>query len=231
MTIGFKLLGNVLAEILLQPAYIITLLLNPLFSLSSTASRPTQRRPIVIIPGWFTSNLIFALLKFRLERLGFRVYVPGLGLLLHDLKQDTIRLKAYFDSQDLHHVVLVGASAGGLVSLDYLQNHNGWGRVDKFVSVAAPFRGIPPARATQFFSGSAKQMVPGSTYLQAINFPAISHQDKIVCLAAAHDQIVPRSSSFIPGAKREILPCAGHAYLQAVCPEVCARIARHSSIN
>ncbi len=218
-----------ICEIILYLIGLITGILELFFSLDSLNPRPTKKYPIVFVHGWFAQSLLYFFLKQYLEKEGFLVYMANVGHLLNDLDKDAIALKKFIDRGKLKEIILVGASAGGLVSYRYLQKLNGWVKVKRFISIATPFKGSLLAQLGSMFLGSARQMAPGSNFIDEIRKEKILYPDKIVCVRARYDELVSRTSSQLPGIKQEVVDCFGHIYLQCISQKTMALIADYGA--
>jgi len=176
--------------------------------------RSGESGEIVFVHGWFSQNPLFFFLKRYLVKKGFRVYMTNFGAHLGDLRELADRLSEFIKKNDLDNVVLVGFSNGAIISLLYLQEMDGWQKVRQFIGIGGPYKGAPLARFG-FFSKSARQLLPKSEFLEKLFKNDLVNPDKITCISAKHDEIVPTWSSQLPGVKNEVLPIIGHVYLGA----------------
>ncbi len=181
--------------------------------------QPIRRKkpPVVIIHGWLTRGAMLFTQKFILEKEGYEVHVPEFGWQLEDIENLSEKLNSYIEKEKLNNVILIGNSLGAIISLHYLKKYNGWKRVKKLISVAGPFGGSPLAYLAMWFSKSAKQMTLNSQFLKQLT-QNITHKNKITCVSAEIDFLVPKSSSQIKGAKNKIIKILGHVNLQLLFP-------------
>lgn len=165
-------------------------------------------RIIVIVERWLSFNIRHLYWKYYLERKGFRVFIKNFSLWDGDFKESGLGLKKYIEQKDLKDIILVGISGGAITSLLYLQEQDGWERVDKFVSIGAPFEGTW-ASVFVSFTHSGRELFPNSMLVQGIKKMRLLNIGKIFCIRAKFDEMVP-SGSVLPGAGSLTLPVFGH---------------------
>ena len=208
------LLRSLITEAVLSIIYIIGSFLGYLFPLRSLNPNPSQKRPIVFVHAWLSQNPPFILFKRFFERRGYRVYMTNFGWHLTDPEINAERLRRFMLDNAIEDVCLVGVSAGALISLYYLQSLDGWKRVHKFISIGGPFAGSPLAFLAAFISPMARQIMPGSAFLEKLRAQKIKHPNRIVCIFAKFDNLVPRGSSQLPGCKSIEVNIWGHVKMQ-----------------
>jgi pimeloyl-ACP methyl ester carboxylesterase len=117
-------------------------------------------RPVLLLPGLFTSDTSNVVLKRYLETLGYRAFGWGLGhnLSLRTIGPDGERLReriAAIADQGGAPVTLVGVSLGGVMARFAAQRWTGM--VREVITVSAPFAGSPRAtnlwRTYQWLTG------------------------------------------------------------------------------
>lgn len=126
---------------------------------------------VVLVHGFHNTSAIFDPLVGRLEKLGCRCYAPSLQpndvrLGVRDL---TLKLAAGIDAHfgRSKPLVIVAFSIGGLITRDYVQNLGGQGRVRAVFMISTPNRGTLWAGLSP--SSGARQLAPGSRFLDALN--------------------------------------------------------------
>jgi pimeloyl-ACP methyl ester carboxylesterase len=106
-------------------------------------------------------------------------------------------------------VTIVAHSMGGLATRAYLRRH-GAAAVAQVITLATPHHGTVFARLG--LGRNARQMRPGSDFLQALN--GTNEPVPFTCIAAGDDNlIVPRSSPLLPGAAAIRIERVGHLAL------------------
>ncbi len=140
---------------------------TPLPALEPAA--PVQR--VVFVHGIFQpGNWAFGTLRRRLEAQGIECIAPslkpcdgreGLEKLADQLKNE---INQQFGPRE--HFSIVAFSMGGLVSRYYLQELDGAGRCDRFITLSTPHHGTQIA---YLYGGEgARQMRPGSEFLSRL---------------------------------------------------------------
>ena len=193
-------------ELIFSFVYVFGGLLGFILPLDGVNKKPTRKYPIVFVHGWLVRNTPYIFVKNFLEKAGFAVYMSDLDLELGSIEDSAIKLSRFVEQKKLSKFYLIGDSCGALISLYYLQRLNGWRRVLKFVSVGGPFNGSPLALLAIWFSKAARQMLPNSEFLKELKDVSIKDEDKIICVSAEYDDIVPRWSSQVRGAQKIIVP-------------------------
>lgn len=227
-TVFLYLVLSLIAEIFFLILYILAGLIGYIFKLSFVNKIATKPYPIVFVHGWFTQNPLYYFLKRYLEDQGFSVYMTNFGLQLGDFEEQVIKLQKFINDNQLNNVILVGVSGGAITSYSYLQQHDGWKKVRKYISIGGPHKGAPLALIAAFFSKAARQMLPNSQYLTSLNDKLIRNADKIVCISARYDFIVPPSSSHMSQTNNQTVNVLGHVKLQAFSQEVYRIIAKEA---
>lgn len=196
-----------------------------LFPLSKLNPAPTQNSPIIIVERWMSLNPAHILMKNYLEKRGFTVYLVNFSLLKGDFIDSARGLEKFIKDNNLKNITLVGVSFGTITSYIYLQRMSGWEFVNKFISVAGTFGGTPRSYLFPFMK-SGRQMTPRSKFVKELRSEPVQHPERIVCLRAIRDEMVPmRSSSELPGVRVEIIPVYGHNNLHMISSETFDHIA------
>lgn len=202
-----KFLYQILSEISL-------LILDPVLSILTLFITQHELRghgdgpKIVIVERWLSMNIRHVYWKYFLEKMGYNAYLANFPIRKGSFEDSALELSKYLEHHNLAHVTLVGISSGALTSLIYLQEHNGWDRVDKFITVGAPFKGTWMALIL-FFSYSGRMLLPMSPLIKKISKYKVLYPEKIYCIRAKFDEIVPRGS-ILPGAHETVLNIVGH---------------------
>lgn len=188
---------------------------------------PTKKTPIVIVENWFLQNPYHFLLKRRLESKGFAVYLFNHTLLKGGLDDGAKQLQRFINEQKIHDCILVGISIGSIPCLTYLREHQGWRHVKKLITLGGPLRGTPAMLPFAYLK-SGKQVLPGSDFLKKFHPEHMTHPERIICISAKKDELVPGWSSFLPHSKHIILDVVGHNYLHILAKETVAIIAKEA---
>ena len=201
-----RLFALLVQEIILCVFYIITLI--PLGRMKVLKGK--KEVPIVLLHGWLTRSFFLVLLKKRLEHLVYSVHMPDFGGHTGKIDRSSRELHLYIERNGLKKIIFIGYSLGGLIGLHYYFNHKK--NIVKFISLGTPFNGTYCAKLTSFFSESAKQMAPGSSFLIKLSKKKI-HSHSFYTIGSNHDYIVPYWSSQLKGAHHINIKYEGHLSL------------------
>jgi len=220
---------DIVKEMFLILILIPIILLGYIFPLTKINKNSSSNKQIVFVCGWFNNNLLYFFLKKHLEKQGYQVHMTNFGLLTGDITKYSQRLADFFDEQRLERTVLIGASLGGVIGLYFLQELNGWKKIDKFIGICSPFAGFPVARMFSFLK-AGRQISPNSKFLKSLFSKKIMNEEKILCISSKYDNIVPKSSATIMGARNEVLKIFGHTNLLAFSSQVYKLITDYLSL-
>lgn len=168
-----------------------------------------NKKPIVMVERWFNSNPMHKHWKRYLEKQGFDVYLINFPIYKGTFEKSAEKLSEHIESLNLKKIILVGISSGGLTSLLYLEHYKGWEKVEKFITIATPFRGTPMAFFISFVK-SGSELLPRSDFMKKFQTIEVSNKNRIVCLKAKFDEMVPSWSSCLDGVKTETINKVGH---------------------
>ena len=167
------------------------------------------RRTVVVIPGVYEDWRFLRPLILPLSRRGHAVHVVSdLGHTLApiaDGARDVLKLLA---ERDLHDVVLLAHSKGGLIGKLAMQSDDE-GRITAMVAVCTPFHGSSRARLLPL--ASVRTLVPLHSSLAGLG-DAGDVNARITSVYGLFDEHVPEGSD-LPGARNVRLPAAGHFQL------------------
>ena len=181
---------------------IILIFLYPVFSIlvqflpEKALKGNGKGKTIIIVERWLYLNIRHVYWKHYIEKKGFNSHLVNFPIRKGDFKKSAIDLGNYLERNHLENVVLVGISSGALTSLVYLQEMNGWERVDKFISIGTPFRGTWMALVISYLK-SGRELLPKSGFIKKISNYTVLNPDKILCIRAEFDEMVP-SGSILP---------------------------------
>lgn len=200
-----KLLSAIVLEILIYPLYLVSLLLSPLIKLNV---KKNKKSTILLHGGWFSRGLLYILLKKRLEKLGYAVYIPDYGYHLCKIEKTAEKFDNYIKENKIGKFIFIGHSMGGLIGLYYYKNYKN--KITKFISIGTPFYGTWIAKIPSFFSESAKQMISGSLFLENLH-KKLRINKNFYSIGSKHDQYVPIKSSKLKKAKNIEVNFIGHS--------------------
>lgn len=203
MYIFYQILSEI-SLIVLYPVLSAIVWFVPRHELKGHGEGPT----IILVERWLSVNIRHLYWKYYLEGKGYNVYLANFPIRKGNFEESAHQLAKYLERHGLSKVTLVGISSGALTALLYLQECNGWERVDKFVAVGAPFKGTGMALLLAF-AYSGRELLPHSSLVKKISSMDIINPEKIYCIKAKFDEMVP-NGSFLPGAHHIMVNIVGH---------------------
>ena len=172
---------------------------------------PAGRLPVLLVHGYLCNRGLWWWLRRGLRANHFEVATlnlePPFASIDHFVGQLHQRIEALVAETGAPQVALVTHSMGGLVARAYLQHH-GTGRVDKLVTIAAPYRGTEVARLG--LGRNAREMEPGSIWLRRLNASETPPIALTTLWSRADEFVVPHDSARLPGAPEHSLLALGH---------------------
>lgn len=195
----------------------------PKIELTSNKNTNGKSHIVLLSPG-FTGPILYYFLKKHLEKKGHKVTILNFSKEMGDLETAAEKLKTRLEKEDFKNIHLIGVSSAGLVALEYLHNHKGWEKVNRFIPIATPFKGTLTSYFT-YYSKAGRQLVPNSNYIKKVSEIKPINLDKIHHLIAKKDELVPRWASSHKDIKGIELPVIGHVRLHAFSKKTFDKIA------
>ncbi|WP_380157760.1 esterase/lipase family protein [Kineococcus sp. R86509] len=164
--------------------------------------------PVLLLPGIWEGWAVLRELGDALHRAGHPVrVVPGLGTNSADVDVAAHLVADRLDALDLHDVVVVAHSKGGLIAKAALPLAGD--RIAGIVTFATPFAGS--RYATWFPARPVRRLSPRDPALRELAADVSSHS-RIVALRPRFDPHVPRDAATpaLTGAVEVELPLDGH---------------------
>lgn len=221
-----KVISQILSEVGLIILYPFSAIV--LKSLPQKAFAPSgEGQPIVLVERWVNYNIRHFYWKYYLQKQGFRVYIKNFPIYKGDFDKSSIALKNFLASNKLENVILVGISSGAITSLIYLQERDGWERVNKFIALGAPFKGTWSC-IFLLFSKSGWELFPNSSLIKKISQYRIKNVDKILCIGSKFDEMVPYGT-YLPKAHKYTINTIGHNNLHIMVRTTYKKIADFAS--
>lgn len=172
---------------------------------------PAGKTPVLLVHGYMCNRGFWWSFRNKLRAEGHAVAtvtletpvssIDDLAEVLH------ARIEALCAETGAAKVALVTHSMGGLVARAYGRAH-GWGRVERFVTLAGPHAGTVVA---WFGIGeNGRQMRPKSAWIEALNREPPAPVPTTTIWSAGDEIIAPQDSSRLAGAREIVLPAMGH---------------------
>lgn len=173
-----------------------------------------ERPPVLLVHGYGCNRGSWWWMRSRLEKIGLRVATVNLEPLYGSI-DDYVeplrkRIEALCAETGAPQVSLVGHSMGGLACRAYLEQH-GEARVARLITLGTPHHGTRLARYG--LGRNARQMEPGSPWLQALNQAGLPEGLAAIALYSVHDNFVmPQDLQYLENADNR--PLVGIAHLE-----------------
>jgi triacylglycerol lipase len=165
---------------------------------------PAGCPPVILIGGWGNTPNTMSILSDRLARDGFAPFVFSRGGLLKDfgcsVEEMAGALKNFIEQickeRNASRVAIIGHSLGGLVARFLICRKGGGRLVHTVITLGAPHRGSPVARAASFtllrwLSPCLMQAAPESQLLRELSANNIPPEVYCACLFSRHDYYCP----------------------------------------
>lgn len=185
-------------------------------------------RDILIIPGIYEDWRFMRPVARRLAAAGHAVHVlPELHRNRFPIADSAALAAATIVCRDLHDVLIVAHSKGGLIGKLVMSDADAGSRVSGMVAVNTPFVGSRLARYA--LRRELREFSPRDA--QFVRFSSVDDANaRITSVFSSLDQVVP-DGSFLPGAARNIrLPSVGHFRL-LVDPRLLAIIDEEAEVR
>ncbi|HEV3172160.1 MAG TPA: hypothetical protein VGZ32_17545 [Actinocrinis sp.] len=201
------------------PSVVADLADNP----PSTAGYPAQDQPgpVLLVPGYGGDTSSLTVLADRIRATGRQatvVSLPDGGI--GDIAVQAGVLNGYVNAalRGASSVDIVGYSAGGVVTLQWLEQYQGASKVRRVVTFGSPFQGTTLASAGAALGPAVcptacQQLIPGSSLLTRLGdtVPSAGHPPWLSLWTTADQTVVPPDSARLGGAV--------NVPLQSVCPD------------
>ncbi len=165
--------------------------------------------PVVLIPGLGEPWGFMKRIGDAISNLGCPIYIlPELRYNTMDIPTAAACVQRLIQEQDLHHVVLIGHSKGGLIGKYLLVFANKDARISKLIAITTPFFGS--TLANLFPLAAYQELKPSSPIITKLQ----THTEvngQITTISAQFDNHVwPQNSTQIQGAEHIEIPTSGH---------------------
>ncbi|MCX6763503.1 MAG: alpha/beta hydrolase [Candidatus Moranbacteria bacterium] len=168
-----------------------------------------NKPPIILIPGVYSKWQFLKAIADPISLKGHPVYaVENLGYNTKAIDHSAKLIRELINEKNLHNVIIIAHSKGGLIAEYLLTFNNQDGRVIKVIAIATPFLG---SHAVKLLPCKAfKEIHPESEVIKLLNSEsAINH--KIVSIFGEFDNHVwPTGNCRLEGAKNIQVNVYGH---------------------
>jgi len=163
--------------------------------------------PVVLLPGVYEPWTFLRPLAERLHDLGHPVHVVrALGNNSRSIPVAAARAQRYLEQRDLHGVVLVAHSKGGLIGKHMMLIDDVAGRIDRLVAIATPFGG---SRYAHWMLDPSLRAFRPTEKTMAMLAASASVNARITSIYGDVDTHIPEGCE-LPGATNLEFPVTGH---------------------
>jgi triacylglycerol esterase/lipase EstA (alpha/beta hydrolase family) len=174
------------------------------------------RVPVLLVPGWLDDAEELAPVRARLLEDGWPAelvsgvtFTDPVGSNAVNAFQVARAVDALRTRTGADRIDVVAHSMGGLAVREYLRAWGDGAGVRRAVYLGTPHRGT--LTATLAWGESAREMVPGSDFLDRLNGHGIPSGLEVLAIRTPVDlNVVPSSSAMLPGARNVEICCPSH---------------------
>ena len=163
----------------------------------------SQKEPILLLYGFFSSRNCFTVLERMLATKGYDVLCFNLGGLFDAFFTEGVtesaelvdsKLQSLFAKHNFNKINIVAHSKGGLVAMWWLLQMGGWRYCNKLITMGTPFRGskltyIGLLTPFAFFWRDIWQMRPNSSFLRQLQACALPDSIEVHCIYSQNDRV------------------------------------------
>lgn len=168
-----------------------------------------KKSPVILIPGVYTKWQFLKAIADPISLKGYPVYaVEHLGYNTKAIDYSARLIRELIDEKNLHNVIIIAHSKGGLIAKYLLLYDNEDKRVVKVIAIATSFRG---SNLVKFISNKAlEELHPESGIIKKLHsLSDVNH--KIISIFGEYDNHVwPTESCRLDGAKNIQVNTHGH---------------------
>ena len=176
---GYKALVGFVLEYIYVIVHLVLIVVDYITSLFQSitpkiSSPQDTQNPIILVHGYMMRGLVMYPIKRRLNKDGYKnVYLFTYSPPWLNIDDFSLQLKDKIEfvkkERGVEKVDLICHSMGGLVALNYINNHDGVKNIDRLIALGTPFGG---SKLWSFSIGKCgKEMRPGSEFLKKISMP------------------------------------------------------------
>lgn len=191
---------------ILDYLYAIALKVTSYFSVISSTEFKPGNKTIIIIPGVYETPLYFKKLHQVIRKnhnviFADSIYGNGAGI-----AENARALVKYMDAHDLHSVIVIGHSSGGLAAVVALSSTS---RIDKAITIAAPFHGVMNGHFLR--TDVVRELLPKSKIIRSFeSLPNSTLQNVISMYPTFDNQVWSKKGSHLDGATNIRIKASGH---------------------
>ena len=163
---------------------------------------------VVVIPGYMEKWVFLRTLAEFLNKLGYRVHIlRSLEETMHSIEDSAQIVTAYIAQKQLHRVILLSHSQGGLVAKLILDNPKSVDAIDTSISIAIPYGGTVWGYLYYF---GLKDLRPDSDMIRRMKSNSAVHNKVLNIFPKYDNHVIPHNNLILEGAKNICLDVTGH---------------------
>ena len=166
-----------------------------------------SRAPVLLLPGVYEAWTFMRPIAERLHALGHPVHVVrALHINRRGIPVAAARAQKYLEKHDLHNVILVAHSKGGLIGKHMMLVNDTAGRIDRLVAIATPFGG---SRYAHWMLDPSLRAFRPTDRTMAMLAASATVNSRITSIYGTVDTHIPEGCE-LPGATNLEFPVQGH---------------------
>jgi len=165
--------------------------------------------PVLLIPGVNTKWHFLKRIADDISHIGHPVHIiKDLGHNRQAISPSADIVRAYIDEHDLHNIIILAHSKGGLIGKQLLLKQNQDKRIVKVIAIASPFEGSSLAKVMP--DRAMSELSPASTIVQDQRTSTDVNQDIISIYGMYDNHVWPVASAILTGAENIQVNTDGH---------------------
>lgn len=168
-----------------------------------------KKSPIILIPGVYTKWQFLKAIADPISLKGHPVYaIEHLGYNTQAIHYSAKLIRELINEKDLHNVIIIAHSKGGLIAKHLLLYDNEDARVVKVIAIATPFSG---SHLVKFIPNKTlKELHPESGIIKKLHSQSDANHCIISIFGEYDNHVWPTESCKLDGAKNIQVSTHGH---------------------
>lgn len=165
--------------------------------------------PVIIIPGVFNRWSFMKKIADEISSEGHPVHVvSGLGYNLFSIPKSSDQVASIIEKEDVHNVVIVSHSKGGLIGKHVLVHHNSDNRILGMVSIATPYSGSEMAKLLPI--SPLNELRTGGDIISDLHLNTVVNSNIVSLIPEYDNHVWAVEGCYLEGAKNIQVKVHGH---------------------